>query len=56
MAPAQIWHLQPAVQEEVDAILKDMRRFKRPIIGFHVRGGDLVGHDEELLFNVCCPF
>jgi hypothetical protein len=48
----QIWHLQPSAQKEVDSVLKDLRHLKRPTIGFHVRGGDLIGNDEELLFNV----
>lgn len=48
-ADMQIWHLQPDVQREVDAALRDMRNWKAPTIAFHVRGNGL---DENLLFSV----
>ena len=48
----QIWQLTPGAQKEVDAALRDLKKLERPTIAFHVRGGDAIGDDDELLFSV----
>lgn len=49
---SQVWHLQPALQKEVDGVLREFRKLAQPTIAFHVRGGDLTSAADEQLFDV----
>lgn len=47
----QLWKLQPWLQQQVNATLRELRGLRGPTVAFHVRGGDLLA---DLTNNVSC--
>ncbi|CAL5229793.1 g13185 [Coccomyxa viridis] len=42
MAVTKLWKLQPWLQQQVNATLRELRGLRGPTVAFHVRGGDLL--------------
>ena len=44
----QIWRYQEWVQQEIDEQLAKLEVLEKPVIGFHIRGGDKLHEDEQM--------
>jgi hypothetical protein len=53
MINMQVWKLRPWVQQLVSQHLEELAALKRPTIGFHIRGGDLLFADKYLVGLSC---
>eukprot|EP00884_Botryococcus_braunii_P012233 jgi/Botrbrau1/2100/Bobra.0093s0008.1 len=42
----KLWNFQPWIRARIDYELKEVKRFQRPTIGFHIRGGDKFEEDR----------
>ena len=45
----QVWTFAHWVQDELDAVMEELANMPRPTIGFHIRGGDKLSEDVELV-------
>ena len=49
MVPAQVWTFSSWVQHQVDPVLQEIADMAGPRIAFHIRGGDKLSEDVELV-------
>ena len=44
-----MWTFAPWVQDELDAVMEELAGMPKPTIGFHIRGGDKLSEDVQLV-------
>ena len=45
----QVWTFAPWVQDELDAVMEELASMPKPTMGFHIRGGDKLSEDVQLV-------
>ena len=45
----QVWSFSPWVQEQLDPVLEELAQMPAPRMGFHIRGGDKLSEDVQLV-------
>jgi len=49
LLPLQVWKFTAWVQDELDHVLEELSQMPAPRMGFHIRGGDKISEDVQLV-------
>lgn len=51
----QVWKFSKWVQDELDPVLEELAQMPAPRMGFHIRGGDKLSEDVQLVGVMLVP-